>query len=175
MLVFTKKHSGLAIVALLIVIVVIAILATISVVAYNGIQDRTNDSAVKADLCNFATRIEMYYAEHGEYPVGGGNSDASVTALSGITFMPTKNAYQRDINNFYYCGVSSWPNARYAVAGLSKSGNRIAYYNGSFQPYSGAWSGNSNICPNLGIPTTEAGYSFARGQTSANLWNGWIR
>lgn len=53
---------------LLIVIVVIAILATISVVAYNGIQNRAHNSAVQSDLKNIATKIEMYYAEQGIYP-----------------------------------------------------------------------------------------------------------
>lgn len=168
-----KTISGFTIVELLIVIVVIAILATISIMAYTGVQNRTHDSAVKSDLRNFATVIEMYHAEHGEYPVGGGNDDASVTGLSGITFKPTKTAYQRDINNFYYCAISSGSNARFAVAGLSKSGNRIAYYNGTFQPYSGAWTGNANICPNLGIPLSETGYSFAWGQQTNNNWNGW--
>ena len=42
--------KGFTIVELLIVIVVIAILAAISVVAYNGIQDRAKQSQIKSDL-----------------------------------------------------------------------------------------------------------------------------
>lgn len=45
-----KSVSGFTIVELLIVIVVIAILATISIVAYTGIQTRANASAVLSDL-----------------------------------------------------------------------------------------------------------------------------
>lgn len=45
-----KRHAGFTIVELQIVIVVIAILATISIVAYNGIQQRARDSQRKSDL-----------------------------------------------------------------------------------------------------------------------------
>jgi general secretion pathway protein G len=41
----TNKQTGFTIVELLIVIVVIGILAAITLVAYNGLQDRANDSA----------------------------------------------------------------------------------------------------------------------------------
>lgn len=39
--------SGFTIVELLIVVVVIAILAAITIVAYNGIQNRVHDTAIK--------------------------------------------------------------------------------------------------------------------------------
>ena len=43
-----NKVKGFTLVELLIVIVVIAILAAISIVAYNGIQQRSRDSAAKS-------------------------------------------------------------------------------------------------------------------------------
>ena len=67
----TKYKQGFTIVELLIVIVVIAILAAISIVAYNGIQDRANDTAIKSDISNNVKQIELYAAENGEYPKGG--------------------------------------------------------------------------------------------------------
>ena len=48
-----KTTSGFTIVELLIVIVVIAILATISVIAYNGLQNSAHDSVVQSDLTQF--------------------------------------------------------------------------------------------------------------------------
>ncbi|MCA9336117.1 prepilin-type N-terminal cleavage/methylation domain-containing protein, partial [Candidatus Saccharibacteria bacterium] len=45
-----NKKTGFTIVELLIVIVVIAILAAITIVAYNGIQQRSRDSIRKSDL-----------------------------------------------------------------------------------------------------------------------------
>ena len=47
-----KKLSGFTIVELLVVIVVIGILASISIVAYNGIQNKARASATDADLVN---------------------------------------------------------------------------------------------------------------------------
>ncbi len=50
---------GFTIVELLIVIVVIAILASISVVAYNGIQDRSRNSKVAADISQIVKAVQL--------------------------------------------------------------------------------------------------------------------
>lgn len=47
-----RKQTGFTIVELLIVVVVIAIFAAITIVAYNGIQNRSRDSSVKSDVSN---------------------------------------------------------------------------------------------------------------------------
>ncbi len=65
-----KKPRGFTIVELLIVIVVIAILAAVSVAAYNGIQQRARDVQRVQDVKTIAKALEMYYADHGEYPPG---------------------------------------------------------------------------------------------------------
>lgn len=54
-----KSVSGFTIVELLIVIVVIAILAAISVVAYNGIQQRSRENAAKSELSQFVKAINL--------------------------------------------------------------------------------------------------------------------
>lgn len=64
-----KKQSGFTIVELLIVIVVIGILAAITIVSYNGIQDRAHDAVTKSDLSTAKQRFDMYQAENGTYPM----------------------------------------------------------------------------------------------------------
>lgn len=59
--------SGFTIVELLIVILVIAILAAISVVAYNGVQQRSRDSIRKSDLSTIAKLLSMYNVNRGNY------------------------------------------------------------------------------------------------------------
>ena len=67
-----KKQTGFTIVELLIVIVVIAILAAISIVAYNGIQERSKISSVNSSLSQINKAINAYQAIHGEYPSTAG-------------------------------------------------------------------------------------------------------
>lgn len=61
--------QGFTIVELLIVIVVIGILATITVVAYNGIQGRALDSRRLSDARAIIKALEMYKINNGSYPI----------------------------------------------------------------------------------------------------------
>lgn len=54
------RREGFTIVELLIVVVVIAILAAITIVAYNGIQNRAKLSALQSDLENAAKTLEQF-------------------------------------------------------------------------------------------------------------------
>lgn len=63
-----NKQFGFTIVELLIVIVVISILASITVVAYNGVQVRANNSARLSEYNQWRKLFEMYKAENGTYP-----------------------------------------------------------------------------------------------------------
>lgn len=65
------KQAGFTIVELLIVIVVIGILAAITIVAYNGIQERAKFTRVQSDLKNINTALQIYHADEGVYPVTG--------------------------------------------------------------------------------------------------------
>lgn len=68
---FTLKKSsrGFTIVELLIVIVVIAILASISVVAYNGIQTRAENTKTAAAISQYIKALQAYKSEEGSYPL----------------------------------------------------------------------------------------------------------
>jgi prepilin-type N-terminal cleavage/methylation domain-containing protein len=70
-----SASRGFTIVELLIVIVVIAILAVISVVAYNGIQDRAENTKTNQAVAQYARVLIAYKSLNSAYPAGtpGGN------------------------------------------------------------------------------------------------------
>lgn len=63
-----KKERGFTIVELLIVIVVIAILAAITIVAYNGIQQRAKNSSYQDAASQLQTKLEAWVSIKGVYP-----------------------------------------------------------------------------------------------------------
>ena len=62
---------GFTIVELLIVVVVIAILATVTVVAYSGMQDRAYVAKASSAVDSWAKLLELYKVDHGSYPSTG--------------------------------------------------------------------------------------------------------
>jgi len=75
----SQNRSGFTIVELLIVIVVIAILAAISIVAYNGIQQRARDTSRVSDIAAIEKSLLLYGAESGNFTVmsaGSGGDEA---------------------------------------------------------------------------------------------------
>lgn len=65
---YKKPQAGFTLVELLIVIVVIAIVASISVVAYNGVQERANASKKASAITQYEKLLELYKVDHGVYP-----------------------------------------------------------------------------------------------------------
>jgi len=72
----TIRQHGFTIVELLIVIIVIAILAAITTVAYNGIQQRAVDSAVRSGLSDAVKQLENKKTLDSAYP-----ADLAATGL----------------------------------------------------------------------------------------------
>ena len=60
-----NRQSAFTIVELLIVIVVIAILAAITIVAYNGMQDKAKQAAMSTELAQWKKKSELYKIDKG--------------------------------------------------------------------------------------------------------------
>lgn len=87
----SKQTSGFTIVELLIVIVIIAILAAITVVAFNGVQQRARESSVKSALSQAQRKLETYKVDNSGYPTTGNLANAQIANSSDVTYQYTSN------------------------------------------------------------------------------------
>ncbi len=166
---WAKQKQGFTIVELLIVIVVIAILAAITIVAYNGIQNRAYDSTIQSDLRSFAQKIEAYKNDPVINPAGVYPGDD--TQLSAVKAKLTQSAYDISGLNALYCRNSATAATTWALVAKSKSGKTftIGTNNGSSAEYTGTFpSGQANVCPN---PQVNGGNGGEWGRNSS--WAAW--
>lgn len=75
-------HRGFTIVELLIVVVVIAILAAITIVAFNGIRARANDSRMRAAASDIEKAMHRFSLEKGQALYSGYGSTGPVSNLT---------------------------------------------------------------------------------------------
>lgn len=144
------KQKAFTIVELLIVIVVIAILAAITIVAYNGIQDRAKASAAQAAAKQASTKIQAYLVENAEnYPASPAAAGLSTT--SGTTY---EYRYDNAANPKTFC--------------LTATTNNVSYYisNTTTTPTAGACSGHgvngvaaiTNLVTNPSLESSATGW-----------------
>lgn len=144
-----KTTTGFTLVELLIVIVVIAILASISVVAYTGIQNRTYDSVVQGDLRQMGQIISMYRTEQDAYP----STIAQLGTYGSLS--ATKNSYAdffaaSSSSNYLYCYNNTTD--QFGLVARSRSGAYFQYRDSVVSPYTGsATTSVAVMCPNIGV------------------------
>lgn len=130
----SSRQHGFTIVELLIVIVIIAILAAITIVAYNGIQDRARYSSMKSDINTINKAIQMYYAENSSYP--GSNTTGTLVysagpnntmAIPGLapTYIAQMPSILNDGKGGYYAYIVTMNGVNYKLVRLVPSGSQV--------------------------------------------------
>lgn len=111
-----NTRRGFTIVELLIVVVVIAILAAITIVSYNGIQQRARVSTVMADLSNSAKKMANDNTLNGSFALSAGAVDSGkgLPASAGTT-------YQFHSTGSTYCITATNGNLSYKISDTNTS------------------------------------------------------
>lgn len=83
---FTKgdknQESGFTLIELLVVIAIIGLLAAAAVVALNNSRMRSRDAKRLDDIKKIQTALEMYYDDHGAYPISSWLNSGDATWLN---------------------------------------------------------------------------------------------
>jgi prepilin-type N-terminal cleavage/methylation domain-containing protein len=118
------KRSAFTIVELLIVIVVIGILAAITIVAYNGIQERARASAATSALTQAVKKIKLYQVDAPDSTPDCARFFELVTGSttnSSCSFPSGDIAYQYTANTNSYCITATKGATSYKISGTSQA------------------------------------------------------
>ena len=117
-----QKHQqgyGFTIVELLIVIVVIALLAAITLIGYNAVRIRSENTRTIANIRQYVNAITLYNIKTGAYPVAPGESGQSVAMVClGIGY---EDSYCGRISSVDTYESSSFMNDLQAKSGVTLS------------------------------------------------------
>lgn len=158
----SAQRSGFTIVELLIVIVVIAILAAITIVAYNGIQNRAYDTTIQSDLTNIAKKFQLEATTNGDvYPMP--------TASMGIKV--SKSAYSTLQNTMYYCKNDA--TSQFALVARSRSGKTYKYVSGGSVTENATAMYGADTCLLVGQAAWSGTYGSVGYDQVNNTWASW--
>jgi prepilin-type N-terminal cleavage/methylation domain-containing protein len=165
----TSLNKGFTIVELLIVIVVIAILAAITIVAYNGIQNRAYDTTIQSDLATIAKKIQSYRLTHADaLPSTLSTAEVDITVSKsayGNHYTPSSSAGY----NLLYCRVIANPE-EFAVIARSKSGKTFAVtHQTGPKEIAQVLTTTTTSCPDQGISSVGASWTFNNGVWAAGV------
>ena len=109
-----SSQQAFTIVELLIVIVVIAILAAITIIAFNGIQERAHGTSLKSDLSQARKQLQIDQLTTGNYPatITAADEGRGLKSSSGNSFQYTSS---NTSNPQSFCLTATWGNLIYHI------------------------------------------------------------
>jgi prepilin-type N-terminal cleavage/methylation domain-containing protein len=146
------KYRGFTIVELLIVIVVIGILAAISLVAYNGVQNRAKNSSVKAAVASVQKLVEAYAVEKGSYPSTGGIHNVYTDSNCAFAADSDGQKTANWVPDLATISPSRLPQSNFGASGRGGGGGCYAYSSDGSIYILTAWNAK------VGGPSTDAMY-----------------
>ena len=112
---WAKKQTGFTIVELLIVVIVIAILATITIVGFNGIQNRAKQSSAAASAAQVSKKLAVLQVENSNQAPTQAQFDAIAASIPGTTFQYTPGS------NGSYCVTATTSGVSYYISQGNKN------------------------------------------------------
>ncbi len=153
-----KKNPGFTLVEIMIVVIVIVVLALIAYVAYDTVSRDARDSARIATLKQLESAIELYYADHEQYPtIAHGRGDETscgsqtenwghcdrwntlINLLTPYAEVGSPEDYSSATNGNYYYSYDSQSDDGYQTYGLmvylegSGGANDGGYYSNAYE------------------------------------------
>jgi prepilin-type N-terminal cleavage/methylation domain-containing protein len=102
----TTKKYGFTIVEILVTTIIISILAAVSVLAFNGAQNRAYMAQVYANVSNAAKLMNVYHTINGTYPIV-----ADTNCLGKVSDYPAANGFASGSCGIDTSNSSSWGQA----------------------------------------------------------------
>lgn len=170
------RRDGFTIVELLIVIVVIAILAAITIVAFNGVQSRSRDSARTATVAQIQKALEAYYSTYGVYPASTPGSGTNVpSGFVGVWGSGAGYSYSVDTTGNWMIKLTQTPDGAKPI--VSKVPLDPTNDNTHYLTY---WSTTTGVgaCPQafyiLAVSGYESSSNIPAGSHSVNCTQGGV-
>lgn len=134
----STKNPGFTIVEIIVAVVVVAILASVTIISYNGAQQRARDTDRKSDISNLVKALEMYYSDNGQYPT----TSTSSSTINSSWYNSGDSSWSEftTLMSKYMDKVPTDPTNTTNLSGLSANGYTYAYY-GNRASYCGGRAG----------------------------------
>lgn len=137
-----QNNQGFTIVELIVIVIIIGILAAVTIVAYNGVQDRAKNASLQS-------RIHQASSELSSKFLLAGNTYASPSDFASVTGLTS------DANTTYTYVVSSDQQNYCVSARNNKTGESVAASNKAIAPANGQCATNYVLNPSFETNTNN--------------------